>query len=82
MLQRGGGQKVYRVVDAGEYVEGHSGFVVEVLLLVVVILLYEKTGSKKQPQSGDEGNNYQPTIPSHEENAEVDGGATTRQRKV
>ncbi|KAJ0019873.1 hypothetical protein NQD34_007442 [Periophthalmus magnuspinnatus] len=50
------GHMQLRVITYFEPLKPFLGILVEVLVLVAVILLYEKTGSKKENQSGPEGN--------------------------
>ncbi|XP_055017804.1 embigin isoform X2 [Boleophthalmus pectinirostris] len=71
-----------RVITYFEPLKPFIGILVEVLVLVAVILIYEKTGSKKDDQSGAEGNPDQNTNQLHGENAAADGRSSTRQRKV
>ncbi|KAK7934354.1 hypothetical protein WMY93_005250 [Mugilogobius chulae] len=71
-----------RVITYYEPLKPFVGILVEVLVLVALILLYEKTGSKKDNQSGAERNTDQSTNLSHGENMVADGHSSTRQRKV
>ncbi|XP_072288522.1 embigin [Eucyclogobius newberryi] len=75
------GHMQLRVISYYEPLKPFVGILVEVLVLVGVILLYEKLGSKKDGQSEAEGNTEQTTNISHGENTVADGHST-RQRKV
>lgn len=73
------GHMQLRVITFYEPLKPFVGIIVEVVVLVAVILLYEKTGSKKRGQSGTELD--QTANPSHRDN-DVAGHSSARQRKM
>lgn len=76
------GHMQLRVITYYEPLKPFVGILVEVVVLVTVILLYEKTGSKKHGQSaGTEENTDQTTNLSHRDN-DVAEHSSTRQRKA
>lgn len=58
-----------KVLTFYEPLKPFAGILIEVVILVTAILLYEKTGSKKKSQSENEGNAYQTATLSKGENA-------------
>lgn len=55
---------------------------VEVVILVTLILLYERQSQKRKGSTGTTENGLYEHTPTQEENITEDGGTTTRQRKV
>lgn len=76
------GHMQLRVITFYEPLKPFIGILVEVVVLVTIILLYEKTGSKKNSQPGTEDNVDQITNLSHKDNDVAEENSSTRQRKV
>lgn len=77
------GHMQLRVITFYEPLKPFIGILVEVVVLVTLILLYEKLGSKKNSHpAGTEENMDQTTNLSHKDNDVAEGHSSTRQRKV
>lgn len=77
------GHMQLRVITFYEPLKPFIGILAEVLVLVTVILLYEKTGAKKHDHSaGTVETTDQTANLSHKENDVADGHTSARQRKV
>lgn len=77
------GHMQLRVITFIEPLKPFIGIMVEVLVLVTVLLVYEKAGSKKDdPSAGTVENTDQTANLSHKENDVAEGPPSARQRKV
>ncbi|XP_035513776.1 embigin [Morone saxatilis] len=70
-----------KVITFYEPLKPFIAIVIEVIVLVAAILLYERSQSKKKPTAGNETNDQNNTLTQGESNGS-EGSSSTRQRKV
>ncbi|KAM3610841.1 uncharacterized protein V6R79_009494 [Siganus canaliculatus] len=70
-----------KVITIFEPLKPFIAIMIEVIILVAVILLYEKSQSKKSPTTGYEINDQMNTL-AQGDNSESEGNSSIRQRKV
>ncbi|XP_053337551.1 embigin [Clarias gariepinus] len=71
-----------KVLSFTEPLKPFIAIAIEVVVLVTLILLYEKYSSKRKSHAGSTENGLYENAPTREENTMKDGETTTRQRKV
>ncbi|KAM9858152.1 embigin [Aulostomus maculatus] len=71
-----------KVITFYEPLKPFAAILVEVIILVAAILLYEKSLSKKSNKGGDKMNADQPNTPTQGENNGLEESSSMRQRKV